>query len=61
MHDPVATLREADCPVDLLSEAQREVIASLTEQEAEILVSIQQRLRDAEAEGEVTGHNYKLL
>lgn len=59
MRDPIAALRDADCPVDLLSEAQREVLASLTEQEAEILISIQLRLRDAE--GEVSGHNYKLL
>jgi hypothetical protein len=59
MHDPVAALRDAECPVDLLSEAQREVLASLTEQEADLLVSIQLRLRDVE--GEVSGHNYKLL
>jgi hypothetical protein len=59
MHDPIAALRDAECPVDLLSEAQRAVLASLTEQEADILVSIQLRLRDAE--GEVSGHTYKLL
>lgn len=59
MHDPVAALREADCPVDLLSEAQRQVLASLTEQEADVLISIQLRLREAEAE--VSGHNYKML
>lgn len=59
MHDPVAALRDADCPVDLLSEAQRAVLASLSEQEADVLVSVQLRLRDAE--GEVSGHNFKLL
>jgi hypothetical protein len=59
MHDPLTALRDADCPVDLLSEAQRAVLASLTEEEAELLISIQLRLRDAEPE--VTGHNYKLL
>jgi len=59
MHDPVAALREAECPVDLLNEAQRAVIASLSEQEAEVLISVQRRLR--EAEGEVLAHEYKLL
>lgn len=59
MHDPVAALRDANCPVDLLSEAQREVLASLTEREADVLISIQQRLNEAEVE--VSGHTYKLL
>ena len=59
MHDPLTALREADCPVDLLSEAQRSVLASLTEQEADVLISIQQRLR--EAEGEVSGQEWKML
>jgi len=59
MHDPLTALREADCPVDLLSEAQRSVLSSLTEQEATVLISIQQRLR--EADGEVSGQEWKML
>ncbi|WP_034271376.1 aroma-sacti cluster domain-containing protein [Actinospica robiniae] len=59
MKDPLEALRAAGCPVDLLSEAQRLVLAALTEQETELLVSVQQRLRAAE--GEVTGHDWKML
>lgn len=59
MYDPLFALREAGCPVDQLSESQREVLASLTEQETTVLVSIQHRLR--EAEGEVVAHDLKLL
>jgi hypothetical protein len=59
MKDPVEALREAGCPVELLSEPQRAVLAALTEQEAEVLVAVQRRLRAAE--GEVTGHDWKML
>lgn len=59
MKDPLDALREAGCPVELLSEAQRRVLAALTEQETELLVAVQQRLH--EAEGEVTGHDWKML
>jgi hypothetical protein len=59
MKDPVDALREAGCPVDLLSEAQRRVLAELTDEEAEVLVAVQLRLREAEAE--VSGHDWKML
>jgi hypothetical protein len=59
MKDPIDALREAGCPVDLLSEAQRRVLADLTEHEAEVIVRVQRRL--AAAEGEVAGHDWKML
>lgn len=59
MFDPLVALRDAGCPVDQLSASQREVLASLTEQETAVLVSVQHRLR--EAEGEVVAHDLKLL
>ncbi|MEV8507002.1 aroma-sacti cluster domain-containing protein [Actinoplanes sp. NPDC051475] len=59
MHDPLEALRIAGCPVDLLSSAQRAVLASLSPQETAVLVTVQERLR--EAEGEVVAHNLKML
>lgn len=58
-YDPLAALREAGCPVDQLSESQREVLTLLTEHETAVLVSIQHRLR--EAEDDVVAHDLKLL
>jgi hypothetical protein len=58
-YDPLPALREAGCPVDQLSDSQREVLESLTEQETAVLVSVQERL--AEVEGEVVAHDLKLL
>jgi hypothetical protein len=58
-YDPLAALREAGCPVDELSAAQREVLAALTERETAVLVAVQRRLR--EAEDEVVAHDLKLL
>lgn len=58
--DALAALRDAGNPVDQLSEAQREVFASLTEHEVDVLNSIKRRLDDLEEE-EVTGHWTKML
>lgn len=57
-YDPLAALGEAGCPVDQLSEAQRRVLASLTEQETAVLVSVQLRLHEGD---DVVAHDLKLL
>ncbi|WP_329173153.1 aroma-sacti cluster domain-containing protein [Streptomyces sp. NBC_01477] len=54
--DPLASLRQAGNPVDLLSDAQRDVLAQLTEDEVAVLNSVKQRL-DAVADAEVEGHS----
>lgn len=54
--DALAALRAAGNPVDLLSRAQMEVFASLTEAEVEVLNSIKRRL-DALEEEDVTAHS----
>ena len=61
--DALAELRAAGNPVDQLSESQRQVFASLTEQEVEVLNSIKRRLDAAEEEEDVdvTAHNAKVL
>jgi hypothetical protein len=59
MYDPIAGLRAAGCPVDQLSEPQREVLAALSEDEASVLISVQNRLR--EVEDEVVAHEMKML
>jgi hypothetical protein len=59
MFDPITALRAAGFPVDQLSEAQRDVLASLTEPEIAVIASVQIRLR--EAEGDVVAHDMKLL
>ncbi|MFI5937550.1 aroma-sacti cluster domain-containing protein [Actinoplanes sp. NPDC051494] len=59
MHDALGALRDAGCPVDQLSQAQRDVLADLTEQETVALVAVQRRL--LAAEGEVLAHDLKLL
>ncbi|AGL17737.1 aroma-sacti cluster domain-containing protein [Actinoplanes sp. N902-109] len=59
MHDALAALRAAGCPVDQLSTPQRDVLAALTEDETRVLVAVQHRL--SEAEDEVTAHDLKLL
>ena len=58
--DALAALRDAGNPVDQLSEAQREVFASLTQHEVEVLNSIKRRLDDIEEE-EVTAHWTKTI
>ena len=54
--DALAALREAGNPVDLLTEAQRDVLAGLTEHEVAVLNSVKQRL-DAVSDAEVEGHS----
>ncbi|HEX6499682.1 MAG TPA: aroma-sacti cluster domain-containing protein [Micromonosporaceae bacterium] len=61
MFDPLIILREAGLPVDHLSTAQRDVLASLTEHETAVLASIQQRLVEADNNAEVLAHDLKLL
>lgn len=57
--DALATLREAGNPVDLLTAEQREVLASLTQQEVAVLNSVKTRL-DAVSDGEVEGHSFSI-
>lgn len=45
--------------MDQLSEAQREVFASLTEAEVEVLNSIKRRLDEVEDKADVSGHVLK--
>ena len=52
-------LRDAGCPVDQLSEGQREVLAGLSEDEVAVMVTVYRRL--AEAENEVVAHDLKML
>lgn len=54
--DPLASLRQAGNPVDLLSDAQRDVLAQLTEGEVAVLNSVKLRL-DAVSDAEVEGHS----
>ncbi|MEV5704084.1 aroma-sacti cluster domain-containing protein [Actinoallomurus sp. NPDC052274] len=54
--DALAALRQAGNPVDLLTTAQRDVLAGLTEQEVAVLNSVKQRL-DAVSDVEVEGHS----
>jgi hypothetical protein len=57
--DPVAELRAAGCPVDLLSEGQCEALAALSAQETAVLITVHQRFQ-ASAD-EVLAHDLKLL
>jgi hypothetical protein len=54
--DALAALREAGNPVDLLSTAQRDVLAQLTEGEVTVLNSVKQRM-DAAEDYEVEAHS----
>lgn len=54
--DPLASLRQAGNPVDLLSDAQRDVLAQLTKDEVAVLNSVKRRL-DAVSDAEVEGHS----
>jgi hypothetical protein len=53
--DALAVLRGAGNPVDLLSAAQRDVLAQLTEAEVAVLNSVKERL-DAASDNDVEGH-----
>lgn len=54
--DAISALRRAGNPVDLLTTAQRDVLAQLTEDEVAVLNSVKQRL-DAVSGAEVEGHS----
>lgn len=59
--NPLEALREAGNPVDLLTQAQQEVFAQLSEDEVTVLNSIKKRLDDL-PESDVEGHgDIKLL
>lgn len=58
--DSLAALRAAGTPVDLLTNEQREVFASLTEEEVAVLSSIKRRL-DALEDPEVEAHDVKMV
>lgn len=59
--DALAALRAAGNPVDQLSQAQREVFASLTEEEVEVLNSIKRRLDEIDEDVDVSAHDVKTL
>jgi predicted NACHT family NTPase len=63
VYDPITALRDAGFPVYQLSDSQREVLSSLTEEETAVVASVQRRLREAEADAEadVVAHDMKLL
>lgn len=58
--DSLAALRAAGNPVDLLTEEQQQVFASLSEDEVAVLNSIKRRL-DSLEEADVMGHDIKML
>jgi hypothetical protein len=53
--DALAALRRAGNPVDLLTAAQKEVLARLSEPEVAVLNSVRERL-DAVSGSDVEGH-----
>lgn len=55
--DALEALRQAGNPVDLLSDAEREVLAQLTEAEVGVLNSVKRRLDDVCEEDEVEAHS----
>jgi hypothetical protein len=59
--DALEALREAGNPVDQLSTAQRNVFASLSEAEVEVLNSIKRRLDEIDEDADVTAHDTKLI
>jgi hypothetical protein len=59
--DALQALRAAGNPVDQLSEGQRQVFASLTEEEVEVLNSIKGRLDAVEDDADVTAHDVKVF
>lgn len=59
--DALAALRAAGNPVDQLSEAEREVFASLTEEEVGVLNSIKRRLDAIDEDVDVIAHDTKIL
>jgi hypothetical protein len=59
--DALAALRAAGHPVDLLSRAQQEVFASLTEEEVNLLNSIKRRLDAIEKDDVAPATDVKVL
>lgn len=59
--DALAALRAAGNPVDQLPEAHREVFASLTEEEVEVLNSIKRRLDAIDEDVDVSAHDQKVF
>ena len=57
--DALKALEEAGQPTDLLTSSQRAVIASLTEEEVDVILSVQRRLKAAQ--GDVEAQEMKLL
>ena len=57
--DALDSLRQAGNPVDLVSDAEREVLAGLTEEEVAVLISVKKRL-DAASDNEVEAHSHGL-
>jgi hypothetical protein len=55
--DALAALRDAGNPVDLLTTAQREVLAQLSEAEVRVLNSVKDRL-EAVSDSAVEAHDY---
>jgi hypothetical protein len=53
--DALTALRQAGSPVDLLTAAQKDVLARLTEAEVTVLNSVKERL-DAASGSDVEGH-----
>jgi hypothetical protein len=58
--DALTALRQAGNPVDMLTLAQREVLAGLTKAEVAVLNSVKERL-DAVSDHDVEGHGTKIL
>jgi hypothetical protein len=57
--DALEALRQAGNPVDLLGDAERAVLAQLTEEEVTVLNSVKERL-DAISDHEVEAHSAAL-
>lgn len=53
--DALMALRRAGNPIDLLTSAQQEILAQLTEAEVTVLNSVKERL-DEVADNDVEGH-----
>jgi len=58
--DALSALRQAGNPVDMLTLAQQEVLAQLTEMEVAVLNSVKERL-DAVSDHDVEGHAIKIF
>jgi hypothetical protein len=58
--DALTALRQGGNPVDMLTLAQQEVLAQLTEEEVAVLNSVKGRL-DAVSDHDVEGHGTKIF